>query len=363
MQEEDKKYVNLRNLVFILLTGAALTAVAITYVSRQNATSGDEYGLASVAGSAITSDSSDTITSTAQAREIEPGIAFDQVSPSFDVVRISRSGTGVIAGRAAPHSMVQIIADQQSIGSVLADAAGEWVLILQEPLKSGPAELSLLATLNEDSENESADVVIISVPENKGERFVESERDGVVAILTPRDGNGASRILQKPGLSPIGEFGDRLSIDTVDYGGAGSAMISGRALPRAQVALYVDNQFIGTALSDDQGRWSLGPKKSIAKGSHVLRADQVVAEGDVELRIEQPFETDRPADFSRQQSKIMVRSGNSLWHIARKVYGAGYRYTMIFQQNAEQIRDPDLIYPGQLFTLPQIPREALNRGG
>lgn len=355
MQEEDKKYVNLRNFVFILLTGAALIAVAVTYVSRQNVTSDDEYSLASVSGA--------TISSIAQARELEPGIAVGQILPSFDVVRISRGGTGVIAGRAAPHSNVQIIADQKSIGNVIADSAGEWVLILQQPLASGPAELSLLAMHTEGTESQSADVVVISVPENSGERFVESERDGVVAILTPRDGNGASRILQKPGLSPVGEFGDRLSIDTVDYGEVGSAMISGRALPRAQVALYVDNQFIGTALSDDQGRWSLGPEQPIAKGAHILRADQVVAEGDVELRIEQPFETDIPADFSLQMGKVMVRPGNSLWHIARKIYGTGYRYTVIFQQNAEQIRDPDLIYPGQLFTLPRIPREALNRGG
>lgn len=355
MQEEEKKYVNLRNFVFILLTSAALIAVAVAYVSRENTAPGDEYILASVSGA--------TITGTAQARESEPGIGGDEILPSFDVVRISRGGTGVIAGRAAPHSDVQIIADQKSIGSVIADSAGEWVLILQEPLKSGAAELSLLAMHSGGTESRSADVVVISVPENRGERFVESVRDGVIAVLTPRNGEGASRILQRPGLSPVGEFGDNLSVDAVDYSEMGGTMISGRAPPRAQVALYVDNQFIGTALSDDQGRWSLDPEQAISKGSHMLRADQVVGDGDVALRIEQPFESDIPADLSRQLGKVMIRPGNNLWHIARKIYGAGYRYTVIFQQNAEQIRDPDLIYPGQLFTLPRLPREAINRGG
>lgn len=352
LQEEDKKYVNLRNFVFVLLTGAALFAVAVTYFLRERAGQDDGYRLASAPPFEVAS--------AAQAREAGPEMGALPVSPSFDVVRISRSGTGVIAGRAAPHSNVQIIADQQTIGNVIADRAGEWVLILQEPLKSGPAELSLLAMQASGEERESRDVVVISVPESQGERFVESARDGVVAVLTPRDGHGASRVLQKPGVSPVGEIGDGLSIDAVDYGEAGSAMISGRALPRAQVALYVDNAFIGTARADDQGRWALGPDQPITEGPHMLRADQVVGDGDVELRIEQPFETDIPADLSLQLGKVLVRSGNSLWQIARKIYGSGLRYTVIFQQNAEQIRDPDLIYPGQLFTLP---REALNHSG
>ncbi|MDE0941760.1 MAG: LysM peptidoglycan-binding domain-containing protein, partial [Alphaproteobacteria bacterium] len=43
---------------------------------------------------------------------------------------------------------------------------------------------------------------------------------------------------------------------------------------------------------------------------------------------------------------------NSLWRIARRVYGSGVRYTVIYQANDSQIRDPDLIFPGQVFNLP-----------
>lgn len=357
MQEEDKKYVNMRNFVFVLLTGAALVAVAVTYFSRQNEAPEGQYLLASAPAF--------DVTSTAQARQAEPAIDAAEASPSFDVVRISRAGTGVIAGRAAPHSKVQIVADQEAIGSVVADSAGEWVLILQEPLDSGPAELGLLATAVGGEALQSDDVVVISVPESRRDRFVESASDGVVAVLTPRDGEGASRVLQKPGSSSVGEIGNGLSIDAVDYGQAGSAQISGRAVPRAQVALYVDNEFIGSVRADSQGIWSLGQEQSIGKGAHVLRADQVVGDGDVELRIEQPFETDMPTDLSQQSGQVLVKPGNSLWHIARKIYGSGFRYTVIFQQNAEQIRDPDLIYPGQLFSLPRLPRStaALNHRG
>lgn len=50
---------------------------------------------------------------------------------------------------------------------------------------------------------------------------------------------------------------------------------------------------------------------------------------------------------------IIVRRGDSLWHIARRLYGDGERYTKIFQSNKGQIRDPQKIYPGQRITAPQ----------
>lgn len=49
---------------------------------------------------------------------------------------------------------------------------------------------------------------------------------------------------------------------------------------------------------------------------------------------------------------VIIRRGDNLWTIARRVYGEGLRYTQIFEANANQIRNPDLIYPGQVFDLP-----------
>lgn len=47
-----------------------------------------------------------------------------------------------------------------------------------------------------------------------------------------------------------------------------------------------------------------------------------------------------------------VTRGDSLWRISRQIYGRGVRYTEIFEANKDQIRDPNLIYPGQIFVLP-----------
>jgi nucleoid-associated protein YgaU len=43
-----------------------------------------------------------------------------------------------------------------------------------------------------------------------------------------------------------------------------------------------------------------------------------------------------------------------LWSLARQRYGSGFEYTLIYEANKDQIRDPDLIYPGQVFTLPSV---------
>jgi nucleoid-associated protein YgaU len=47
-----------------------------------------------------------------------------------------------------------------------------------------------------------------------------------------------------------------------------------------------------------------------------------------------------------------ISRGDSLWRISRLSYGAGTRYAIIYQANRKQIRNPNLIYPGQVFVVP-----------
>jgi nucleoid-associated protein YgaU len=51
-------------------------------------------------------------------------------------------------------------------------------------------------------------------------------------------------------------------------------------------------------------------------------------------------------------TRLIVR-GDNLWRISEATYGLGKRYTVIFGANRDKIRDPDLIYPGQIFVLPR----------
>lgn len=96
------------------------------------------------------------------------------------------------------------------------------------------------------------------------------------------------------------------------------------------------------------------PAHNFGPDDHTLRIDQVGPDGKVVARIQQPF-TRGTALADLPPGRIhVVQSGNSLWRLARSAYGDGVRYTLIFEANKDQIRDPDLIYPGQVFTLPRV---------
>jgi len=273
--------------------------------------------------------------------------------PAFDLVRISRGGTGVIAGRMAPGSQVELLANGKKISEVTADANGEWVMILEEPLEAGSVELNLKARAGDGVVAEADSVVVVSVPERENDRFVERSQNGVVAVLSPKDGKGGSTVLQKPGVAAFAEVGESLSLETVDYGDGGETIFSGRSLPRVDVRLYLDGKFVGSVRANDNGRWQVPLSGgNLEGGGHVVRLDQVIGDGQVQLRIEQPFETGEPIDVTEASGGVFVRPGNTLWQIARQLYGSGVRYTLIFQENSEQIRDPDMIYPGQIFKLP-----------
>ncbi len=277
--------------------------------------------------------------------------------PEFDLVRISRGGTGVIAGRMAAGADVALYANGVKVAEVVANEDGEWVIILDQPLEAGSVELNLKAVDRKTkSASEARQVVVVSVPERDTDRFIESQQNGVVAVLTPKQGNGPSTVLQKPGVAAYAEVGDSLSVDTVDYGAGNGSIVTGRSLPRVEVRLYLDGQFIDSVRADDSGRWTIPlASQSLTDGDHMIRVDQTVGDGQVQLRVEQPFVTGQPIDQSLAEGGVFVRPGNSLWQIARQLYGSGVRYTLIFGENSEQIADPDLIYPGQVFKLPVKP--------
>lgn len=270
--------------------------------------------------------------------------------PGFDVVRVTRGGTGVIAGRAAPSATVEIFANGKLLGRAEADRRGEWVLIFDDPLPAGGSELSMTSRLPGEVEVESSDIVVVVVPEQESGGFVPGEDEGVLAIRTPRDGEGQSTILQKPAGA---DFGGGLGVSTIDYDENGRAILSGQATARSDVRIYLNNEFLDAVTADDNGSWTSRPDRQIPEGENLLRLDQVITEDEVELRIEVPFDRSQPLDMERAEGSIVVRPGNNLWQISRRLYGTGFRYTMIFSANRDHIRDPDLIYPGQVFNLPK----------
>jgi nucleoid-associated protein YgaU len=129
--------------------------------------------------------------------------------------------------------------------------------------------------------------------------------------------------------------------------------LAGRADPETTVQVYVNNEPVGTAKADGKGRWKMQLGSRIDPGIYTMRVDQVEVTGKVQARVELPFSRAAPEEIQLSTGQIIVQPGNSLWRIARRAYGEGTRFTVIYGANREQIRDPDLIYPGQIFALPE----------
>jgi nucleoid-associated protein YgaU len=188
------------------------------------------------------------------------------------------------------------------------------------------------------------------------------------------------------------------TIDAIEIEGD-RTFFAGAGAEGATMRLYVDDTFIADAPVTD-GRWLIEADNVLTKPQQRVRVDMLQAgSADVAARTEVDFvvdvpELDAPAtavaeapaatepaapaqpapdaaapavepvptlvgvsvgdpDAERfAAGKAIIRRGDNLWTIARRVYGDGIKYTTIYEANTGQIRDPDWIYPGQVFELP-----------
>ncbi len=275
------------------------------------------------------------------ASEPAPDKPAEPALPSFDIVRVDRTGYAVIAGRAKPGSEVTIYANDDELAKAPAEADGSWVIATDTPLDAGPVELSLSMKTADGAVIRSEDTIVIYVP----------EREGDLPLVLRTTPGGATEVLQDPRETPEG-LGP-LSLDVIDYDDTGAVIFSGRATPGREVELYINRQLIGRVPANDEGRWTIAPEAQIAPGIYELLVIQLDENGRPEYAIELPFQRETMDQIQLRDGKVIVQPGNSLWRIARRAYGRGAQYTVIYEANMAQIRNPDLIYPGQIFDVPE----------
>lgn len=289
----------------------------------------------------------------------DTGAKAAQDTPTFDIVRVEPGGSAVIAGRAAPDSEVTLFNGKEKIGTARADAKGDWVIVPDKPLASGDTNLSVSARLANGDTVSSEKVVVVMVPEPKtpapgaagsGASDKPAKPKTPLAVLLPRKGSGETRILQEPEPGP-GVGTDSLRLQVIDYDEAGNLTLGGKGRPGAFLRAYLDNALIGEASVPEDGNWRLRPDKAVAPGTYRLRIDQIVGDK-VAQRIELPFSRSEAIAELPGDKLVIVQPGNSLWRIARRSYGKGQLYSVIYEANRDQIRDADLIYPGQVFAVP-----------
>ena len=115
------------------------------------------------------------------------------VAPSFDVVRAEPDGSIVVAGKAAPQAMVEIVAGARVLGKTKAGAAGDFAIVLDEPLRPGGHELVLRSTAEDNVVATSPETAVISIPE---------QTDGQVLALVEKPGE-PSKLITVPKPEPV----------------------------------------------------------------------------------------------------------------------------------------------------------------
>lgn len=308
-------------------------------------------------------------------------------APQFDELRRETDGTTIIAGRAEPLSEVSIIVDGAEVATATADSSGGFAAITVLPPKDTAQVISLSSQADENDGDVqvSLDEIILAPSVNATPQVepetpsqiasaeqqpetqtatatpeAESETQQDVPVTQPAeiavlksDAEGV-RLLNLPQPEAM----TSVALDTIGYSDGGDVQLTGRAQPdTARVRVYLDNRSVISLPVDAQGRWR-GDLPDVDEGIYTLRVDEVTAAGDVSSRVETPFKREsaqvleQAATTDGPIKSITVQAGATLWAIARDRYGDGTLYLRVVEANAASIRNPDLIYPGQVFDLP-----------
>ncbi|MGB1345901.1 MAG: LysM peptidoglycan-binding domain-containing protein, partial [Amylibacter sp.] len=259
---------------------------------------------------------------------------LDESNPKFDLVRVEEDGSAIIAGSAKPNSEVRLLVDGKELEVVEADGSGTFAILTTIPTGEKPLELQLEDA--NDNSMKSKDTVLV-IPnketENKSPKIVIAETSGEIIV---QDQNEAAPQIQS------------LSLDTINYTASGDVVLAGRAASEQTVRIYVDNEPV--VLGEvNNGKWNF-EIPNIEEGIYTLRVDALNKEGEVVDRVESPFQR---VILEMENGQATIQPGFTLWKLAELKYGFGMRYVQIFEANRDSIKDPDLIYPGQIFQIPE----------
>lgn len=339
------------------------------------------------------------------------GTSEKAASPSFDIARVEPNGDAVLAGRAAPGSEVELLSNGVVIDRAKANEAGEFVLS-PPPFAPGNYELTLRS-----GGVPSAKSVTVSIPApgTGGDVLVVAGEPGqpsqIVAAGPAAPGGVEAEQVAMPG-QPVSNLSDTLQIAAVEAEG-GRLFVQGTGPAGVRVVIYLNNQPIAEATVGADKTWSLTVERGLDQGNYAVRVDQIAEGGKVTARAEVPFssgpskpgtpappsapanataqaetapsaETQAPAANSSDAESgrvpaapkggenavgapsasnivvgalntLRVQRGDNLWRISRRTYGRGVRYSTIYKANTGQIRNPNRIYPGQIFVMPARP--------
>ncbi|MDE4133230.1 LysM peptidoglycan-binding domain-containing protein [Phaeobacter sp. QD34_3] len=299
-----------------------------------------------------------TVSAPEQETQVEP-VQTAQASPE------QTSDTGDAQETAPP---VEADADGPAQPSEGATEQTSTEQIALNTTESDTAETAPDAEQNMGSNTAPNKAPTTSTAQSQGEEVVRAETEPApepqatsVAVL--RAGADGVELVQP--AAPV--LGGKVALDTISYSDSGDVVLAGRARAGALVRAYVNNALAGEMPVGEDSRWG-GALVGIDPGIYTLRLDEVdAADGAVLSRLETPFKREAPEVLQPPAQApgtapdqpvplvraVTVQKGDTLWAISQERYGSGFLYVRVFEANQDAIRDPDLIYPGQVFNLPE----------
>ena len=221
--------------------------------------------------------------------------------PAFDIARIERTGDAVIAGTATPGATVELLRNGEFHDRTVADKSGQFVMVPPR-LPAGDYELTLRS----------------QQPDGKQ---ATSKQSVAVALADVQSSPGALQSsAEVPFNVPETAVANRSALDQT----VGSSQAHQPSQPPLQIAKRQDI--------------------AVSQQPHTTAATPL-SDGGSPSAVVVP-----------KNATTVVSRGDSRWRISRVTYGAGIRYAVVYRANQNQIRNPDRIYPGQVFVLPMNAR-------
>lgn len=271
------------------------------------------------------------------------------VVPGFDVLRVERDGSTVVAGRAQPNTKLEIVNGNTVVGTADVGSTGDFAAVFDKPLPAGDYQLTLRSVGENGATKSSEEVATVSVPKDEsGETLAMVAKPGEASriITSPNEGE-AGQAAAKTGRTPTtgadasgtaaekpadqaanaaaegnvaaadaakpatgdaaaqtqaaagvtsnvaGTVPAAVAVSAVEIEGR-KIFVAGNARPGSIVRIYADDALVGEAKTDEQGRFVVDSTFDLAVGNHTIRVDMLDAAGTkVAMRAAVPF--NRPA--------------------------------------------------------------------
>ncbi|MDE0589941.1 LysM peptidoglycan-binding domain-containing protein [Halocynthiibacter sp. C4] len=298
------------------------------------------------------------LSDSAQVVTLHAGTDDFMVASNESVVLAPVEGAEVTAD-AAELASVETGSDTSETAATetATETASETVVAEAEGSETTETPTEPAAPAAPEGATETAEATQPEQPAQPQEPAQPEEKSAPAVLLATDEG---VEVLQPGGAElPVGT----VAIDAISYAPNGDVVVSGRGDAQSVLRLYLNNSFRAEGKVAEDGNWSI-TLDDVNAGIYAMRVDQIDAGGKVIARVESPFKReevealaaakpDQPAAGETKVKAVTVQPGNTLWGIAKDSYGDGVLYVRVFEANRDAIRDPDLIYPGQVFTVPE----------